>query len=302
MAQGFAKAEFADPGWQDYTPTYNNLTIGNGTVVARYQQIGTLVTVHFVFTLGSTSAVGTAPDVSTPVTAASSYTVLHNIVGLGRYKEDGGSGFLGYVRLSTTDIIRLQTETVTGNNPTETNLSATLPHTWGTSDIISFTATYEAATSTLLEMGANNDHGSLSGLTDDDHTFYPKGVLGQATLTSNQTGITSTPEDVTGVTVTATVAADRMIKISATTMTNVNTNGATCIVKVYEDATAIQRIQTEAAGANDEHTSSCVVYTTPTAASHTWKLTLEANGGTGSVVAGGEYPCILIVEDVGSAL
>ena len=41
--------------WQTWTPTYNNLTVGNGTVTCGYKQIGKTVTFRWIFQLGSTS-------------------------------------------------------------------------------------------------------------------------------------------------------------------------------------------------------------------------------------------------------
>ena len=40
--------------FQTWSPSYANLTVGNGTVVARYTIIGDLVVARWVFTLGST--------------------------------------------------------------------------------------------------------------------------------------------------------------------------------------------------------------------------------------------------------
>jgi hypothetical protein len=52
-------------------------------------------------------------------------------------------------------------------------ITASVPMTWTTGDQIGVTFIYEAASSALIGMGLNNDHGSLSGLTDDDHSAYP---------------------------------------------------------------------------------------------------------------------------------
>ena len=37
--------------WRTYTPTLTNLTLGNGTLTAKYAQTGKIVTVYFNFTL-----------------------------------------------------------------------------------------------------------------------------------------------------------------------------------------------------------------------------------------------------------
>ena len=55
--------------WRAWTPTYTNITVGNGTVSARYVQIGPFVMLDWYLTFGSTSSMGTGPKVSLPVTA-----------------------------------------------------------------------------------------------------------------------------------------------------------------------------------------------------------------------------------------
>ncbi|MFD7990730.1 hypothetical protein [Streptomyces mexicanus] len=56
--------------WQSYTPTLTNTTIGNGSLLARYQQGGNRVLVAFILNWGSTTS-GGMPFISVPVTPAS---------------------------------------------------------------------------------------------------------------------------------------------------------------------------------------------------------------------------------------
>jgi len=60
--------------WQAWTPTLTNITLGNGTIVARYQQIGKTINFEVLFTMGSTSAMGSVPQVSMPVSPCSNCT------------------------------------------------------------------------------------------------------------------------------------------------------------------------------------------------------------------------------------
>lgn len=169
MAQGYAKTEFADPGWQDWSPSYTNITIGDGTVVARYIQIGTLVTVSWFFTVGSTSTVDN-PLVSLPVTPADTTTREIGEVGL---IDTGTKTWQGAIRIQTGGAnFQVRVVDSSGTYGAVTNLSTTVPFTWTTGDLIEARFTYEAAASVLIGMGLNNDHGSLSGLTDDDHPQY----------------------------------------------------------------------------------------------------------------------------------
>lgn len=131
--------------WSDWTPTLTNLTQGNGTVLARYRQFGKTVHFRFRFTLGSTSAVGTSPRFTLPVapvnSAPNDYT---GSIPMGTVvlTDTGTTNRWGYLQLtagSTVDIIGFST---TG---TSVGLSATVPHTWASTDIIAATGTYEAA-------------------------------------------------------------------------------------------------------------------------------------------------------------
>jgi len=177
MSQGFAKADFADPGWQDWTPVHSGgaLVVGNGTEVARYTQIGTTVHFYYELTFGSTSSVGSVPEISLPVAAAATHDVGGNAsMGMAWFKDNTSTDFAGRVAMyNTVDTMIAQIYNDSGARETISNVSSTVPFTWATGDVIFMEGTYEAATSALIGMGLNNDHGSLSGLTDDDHSAYP---------------------------------------------------------------------------------------------------------------------------------
>ena len=174
MSQGSAKRDTASPGWQDWTPTYNNLTVGNGTVVARYIQIGTKVDIYFHFKLGSTSVIGTAPQISMPVTEASSVTAITQYMGIGLIRDTTASrNFSCIIRLRDTSLMEPMRQEADQTYVRHNTLNATAPMTWAVDDVLSFHVTYEAAAATNIVIGRNNDHGGLSGLTDDDHSAYP---------------------------------------------------------------------------------------------------------------------------------
>ncbi len=132
--------------FQAWSPSYANLTIGNGTVVARYAHVDPdLIVAYFFFTLGSTSAVGTAPTISTPVTASSSYVVVSNWIGGADFLNSGSEDLVGMVRLQSTTTFAPIVLTASGNFMRQADLSATNPFTWTTGDAIMFTAVMEAA-------------------------------------------------------------------------------------------------------------------------------------------------------------
>ena len=132
--------------WKPWSPTYTNITIGDGTAIARYTHTtGNLIIAYFRFTLGGTSSIGTNPDISTPVPARPSYVQIFNNLGGAIFDDASANTLTGLVRLETKTTLVPVSFLVNGTRIIEERLSATLPFTWTTPDILSFTAVYEAA-------------------------------------------------------------------------------------------------------------------------------------------------------------
>lgn len=131
--------------WQAYTPTYTNLTVGNGTHQSYFKQIGKTVVARIGFTLGSTSSMGTAPTFSLPVTSNSNYTDGQWIGALRAVV--GGAGYPSYVQWHTTTTAYLLTPNSSGAYITDTsgNWSAVIPGNWTTGNTFHGTIVYEAA-------------------------------------------------------------------------------------------------------------------------------------------------------------
>ena len=124
--------------WTTWTPTFTNFTLGNGTVTARYQQVGKTVNFSIIVTLGSTSSMGTTPYFTLPVTAASAGNFPMQMA------DSGSSNYLGSLDCSTT--LAYLTATVTsGAYATIQYAAATQPFTWSTNDNFACRGSYEAA-------------------------------------------------------------------------------------------------------------------------------------------------------------
>lgn len=125
--------------WQAWTPTYTNLTVGNGIVTAKYQQIGKTVNFIFFFQMGSTSSMGSVPQMTMPVTPANdfgTYTVHINDFGTTQYfgAVDTSAGkFYPTVWIATGSYVQIS------------YLAATTPMTWTTNDSMTIRGSYEAA-------------------------------------------------------------------------------------------------------------------------------------------------------------
>jgi hypothetical protein len=130
--------------WTAYSPTYTNLTIGNGTVTARYQQIGKLIHVYWRLVWGSTTSVTAYPLISFPATANQG-NFLTGTTQLG--DASAGISLVGtvYQELGKASF----QPSYTTSNTTYTTLgfitSNTLPFTWTTSDEMICSFAYEVA-------------------------------------------------------------------------------------------------------------------------------------------------------------
>jgi len=124
--------------WTTWSPTVNNVTIGNGTLTARYAQTGKVVTFSLTFTLGTTSAILGSPNFALPSTPNSNFSSFCNLLDAGTavyfangYYQSGGV-FLDVLNASGTYV-------------GASAFSATVPFVWTTSDKIIVNGTYEVA-------------------------------------------------------------------------------------------------------------------------------------------------------------
>ena len=131
--------------WKTWTPTYTDITVGNGTVVARYVQVGNLVVARFELVFGSTSSIDSnGSRISMPVTAATGADT-EQVYGPAVMREIGGSFNAGHVRAWDTSEFNVVVFGASATYATWVAISSIVPFTWGTGDVLGFTATYEAA-------------------------------------------------------------------------------------------------------------------------------------------------------------
>ena len=124
-----------------FTPSWTNVTVGNGTNVASYTQVGKIVTVRGKLTLGSTSSITGQPQFTLPITAKDA----DGAPGLIEFGDFGVAGYLGHVYFPSTTVVNFWVTTVSGTYPSWTAVSSTVPFTFGTNDLICYRFTYEAA-------------------------------------------------------------------------------------------------------------------------------------------------------------
>jgi hypothetical protein len=127
-------------GWTTWTPTYAAITIGNGSVTARYQKIGKTVNLYWYFILGSTREIGTNPTLTLPINSVTDTQIFPV-----KLLDSGVTNYFAVAVLQTT-LLAFQEMRVNGTyGDIIGGFTATVPFTWATGDQITVQATYEVA-------------------------------------------------------------------------------------------------------------------------------------------------------------
>ena len=137
--------ENATAAWPTWSPTLTNITNVNGTVVAKYRQVGKTVDYRFKFSLGSSSAIGTSPKFTLPATPNSDYVDASGSC------FPIGQAFLVHAgvatRIGLSVVLTGSTATIFSNNfatgEASTGITAAAPWTWATGDMLHVWGTYE---------------------------------------------------------------------------------------------------------------------------------------------------------------
>jgi hypothetical protein len=134
-----------------------------------------------------------------------------------------------------------------------------------------------------------------------DIALLPKGKMGYAQITANQTGITSVV-DITSLTLTFTALASRYYRVSGFGLIQSTVADDMFAVTVTDSGgTGLQQasIQLRVANVSQLWTISYVVQ--PGAGSKTYKLRAQRASGTGSgtITASATFPNYILIEDIG---
>jgi hypothetical protein len=125
--------------WTTWSPTVNNISIGNGTISARYRQIGKLVDFNFKLTFGSTTTISGSPNFNLPVASAQWFVLQAGIL-------DYGTGwFLSFASNATGTPLYFDLVTTNGTFAGTAGFSSTSSMTWGASDALVVNGSYEVA-------------------------------------------------------------------------------------------------------------------------------------------------------------
>lgn len=129
--------------WATWSPTLTNITLGNGTLNARHRKVGKTVEYLFAFTMGSTSAMGTGPTFTLPVAPHSSLSTTFTPLGGGFVIDAGTTQALASVRFNSGSTVDVIIWGSAGTNADPKQITATVPMTWTTNDLLVVSGIYE---------------------------------------------------------------------------------------------------------------------------------------------------------------
>lgn len=132
------KLNQTDDAYTTFTPTWNNVTIGNATVnFGDYRYVNGDLRVRCVLTVGSTTVITGNVSVDLPNSETARDGNLRSLGSLSA--KDGATDITGHVAVAPGDT---SIDLFAGNNTLAgNNIDATYPFTWATGDQIHFDLT-----------------------------------------------------------------------------------------------------------------------------------------------------------------
>jgi hypothetical protein len=130
------------------------------------------------------------------------------------------------------------------------------------------------------------------------------GVLGYASVTANQTGLGAGPTDLTSLSATVSVSANRRVKITGVAvLRNGSASANSGSLYITETSTILQEGQSGLVGTGSTgilETITATAIVSPSAGSHTYKLQAGfATGAANIMQASSTQPAFILVEDLG---
>lgn len=134
--------------WASYAGTLANTTLGNGTLVTEWRYFEGRVIVRYSFTLGSTSAIGTAPTISLPVNSRAITWAFYVTTGSGGALDSSAGSApssLHIHRFAVAQTGAIPATILTNTTGPLASITASVPMTWATSDVLFGEFTYDPA-------------------------------------------------------------------------------------------------------------------------------------------------------------
>jgi hypothetical protein len=129
--------------WNSFTPTWTNLTIGNGTTAGYYCQIGKTVFGRIYYKWGSTTSASGAISFALPVAARATDGSRPNFIGAAYLRDNSAGGV--YTQLDILSTGGFFVTSTDGTYATKGSMTHAVPVTQDDDDEVFGTFTYEAA-------------------------------------------------------------------------------------------------------------------------------------------------------------
>lgn len=131
--------------WTSWTPILTGITLGNGTLNCKYQQIGKTVYFRFRLVWGSTTSASASANFTLPVTMLSGAYADNDIYAVGTALQTGTAAYVAWGRFSSITSCDAMIGSVGATYLSHGNVTSTVPFTWGNTHILQLTGTYERA-------------------------------------------------------------------------------------------------------------------------------------------------------------
>ena len=129
-------------GFSTFTPTWTNLSIGNGSQTGYYRYSAGKLDVYIDLTFGSTTSISGGVTVLLP----NSETMYSTAIGVRQpfglcefYDDSGALGYEGVVRYNSSTSVALLVRNASATYVTSGGLSSTVPFTWAVNDVLQVT-------------------------------------------------------------------------------------------------------------------------------------------------------------------
>lgn len=128
---------FFESDWLAWVPQFTNLSIGNGTLTARYRITGQRAQYLWAFIFGNSgSAISGSVSHTLPFTRESAFSSLVVPAGVARLSDTGTGVFAGVSNFNGATSANIVAQGAGATYLTQNVLSSTVPHTWASTDEI----------------------------------------------------------------------------------------------------------------------------------------------------------------------
>ena len=118
-----------------YTPTFFNLTVGNGVIESAYCRVNNWVHYYGTIALGTTSSVTGSVVLNLPISCASVFSNQPAQFGFTSYRDvSAGATFYGVMNRHDAASVVFAVTNVSATYSTTQNVNATVPFTWTPAD------------------------------------------------------------------------------------------------------------------------------------------------------------------------